>query len=182
MNTFSTVPYHSVRRVGQQGARCSVGDQACNEKYATGRKYIQLRNKITIGTWNVRKLKEKDIISCVCNAMSRCGLQILGASETKWNGSGSFKTNEKQMAIYSGKEENYSYGVAVILGKEASDSLIGYSPITDRTLKVRIQAKPHNISILQCYAATSPASDEQIENFYNSLQEAIDAIQNLDIK
>ena len=86
------------------------------------------------------------------------------------------------MVIYSGKEENYSYGVAVILGKEASDSLIGYSPITDRTLKVRIQAKPHNISILQCYAATSPASDEQIENFYNSLQEAIDAIPNLDIK
>ena len=86
------------------------------------------------------------------------------------------------MVIYSGKEDNYSHGVAVILGKEASDSLIGYSPITDRILKVRIQAKPHNVSIIQCYAPTSTASDEKIENFYNSLQEAIDTIPNRDIK
>ena len=168
--------------MGQQGARCSVGDQACNEKYTTGRKHIQLRNEITIGTWNVRKLKEKGKLSCVCNEMSRCGLQILGISETNWNGSGNFKTNDKQMVIYSGKEEKYSHGVAVILGKEASNSLIGYSPITDRILKVRIQAKPHNVSILQCYAPTSTASNEQIENFYNSLQEAIDTIPNRDIK
>ena len=72
--------------------------------------------------------------------MSRCGLQILGISERNCNGSEIFKTNDKQMAIYSGKEDNYSNGVAVILGKEVSDSPIGYSPITDRILKVRIQA------------------------------------------
>ena len=182
MNTFNKVPYHIARRVGQQGARCSVGDQACNEKCTTGRKHIQLRNEITIGTWNLRKLKEKGKLSCVCIEMSRCGLQILGISETNWNGSGNFKTNDKQMVIYSGKEDNYSHGVAIILGKEASNSLIGYSPITDRILKVRIQAKPHNVSILQCYAPTSTASDEQLENFYNSLQEAIDTIPNRDIK
>ena len=91
MNTFSKVPYHIARRVGQQGTRCSVGDQVCNEKYDTGRKHIQLRNEITIGTWNVRKLKEKGKLSCVCNEMSRCGLQILGISETNWNGSGNSK-------------------------------------------------------------------------------------------
>ena len=106
----------------------------------------------------------------------------LGISETNWNGSGSFKTNHKQMVIYSGKEDNHSHRVAVIMGKKASDSLIGYSPITDRILKVRLQAKPHNISILQCNAPTSPASDEQIESFYNNLQEAIDTIPNWDIK
>ena len=50
--------------------------------------------------------------------MIRCGLQILGISETNWNGSGNFIANDKQMVIYSGKEENYSHGVAVILGKK----------------------------------------------------------------
>ena len=86
------------------------------------------------------------------------------------------------MVIYYGKEEKYSNGVAAILGKEASNSLIGYIPITDRVYKFRIQAKPHNNSILQCYAPTSAASDEEIENFYTSLQETIDTIRNRDIK
>ena len=128
------ISYHIARRVGEQGARCSASDQAGNEKFATGRKHIQLRNKIIIGTWNVRKLKEKGKLSCVRNEIIRCGLQILGIYETNWNGSGSFKTTDKQLAIYSGKEDNYSHGVAVILGKEASNSLIGYSPIADRIL------------------------------------------------
>ena len=54
-------------------------------------------------------------------------ITITWNSETNWSGSRSFKTNDKQMVIYSGKEDNYSNGVAVILGKEASNSLLSYS-------------------------------------------------------
>ena len=50
---------------------------------------------------------------------------MLGISETNWNGKGSSKTGENQMAFFSGKEENYSHGVAVILDKESSRALIG---------------------------------------------------------
>ena len=86
--------YHIARRVGQQGARCSVGDQADNDKQVTGRtrKYLQLRNNFNIGTWNVRKLKELGKLNIICNVMSNYKMQILGISETNWNGSGSFKT------------------------------------------------------------------------------------------
>ena len=128
--------YHIARRVGQQGARCSVGDQADNDKQATGRtrKYLQLRNKCNIGTWNVRKLKELDKLKIICKEMSNYKIQILGIiSETNWNGSGSIKTaGGNQLVIFSGKEEYYSHGVAVILGKEEAKALIGYSPINDR--------------------------------------------------
>ena len=41
--------YHIVCCMGQQGARCSVGDQADNEKYATGRQHLQLRSKQVLG-------------------------------------------------------------------------------------------------------------------------------------
>ena len=51
---------------------------------------------------------------------------------------------------------------------------MGYNPISDRLIK--IQGKPHNISIIQCYAPTSTASDEEMEEFYCSLQEALDSI------
>ena len=49
-------------------------------------------------------------------------------------------------------------------------------------MKVRFQAKPHNITLIQCYAPTILASDEEVENFYSTLQETMDSIPNRDIK
>ena len=77
MKTGNKILYHIARRVGQQGSHCSTGNQPGNEKHVTGRKHINLWNKIIIGkiiieTWNVRKLKEKGKVSFVCNEMIRC--------------------------------------------------------------------------------------------------------------
>ena len=58
MNSQSN-PYYIARRVSQQGARCPVGDQADSEKYATGRKNTYLRKTLKVGTWNVRKMKDR---------------------------------------------------------------------------------------------------------------------------
>ena len=180
--------YHIARRVGYQGARCSVGNQADNVKHASGRqrkqrKHVQLRNTLKIGTWNVRKIKEMGKLHTVCNEMDRCNIQILGISETNWNGNGSFKTEENKTILYSGKGKgNYSHGVAVIFTKKTAHALIGYSPVNDRVLKVRIQARPHNFSFIQCYAPTNRASDEEMGNFYNTLQETLDTIPNRDVK
>ena len=168
--------------MGQQGARCSVGNPADNDKYATGRRYLQLRNKVSIGTWNVRKRKELGKLNSSCNAINRLGIQLLGISETNWNGKGSFRTGENQMVIFSGKENNYSHGAAVILDKESSRAPIGYSPISDRILKVRIHTKPHSISTVQCYAPTINANDEEMDSFYDSLQETLNTISCRDVK
>ena len=80
-----------------------------------------------------------------------------------------------------GRHCRYSNGVAAILSKESAKSLIGYIPISDRILKVRIRAKPYNIRLIQCYAPTVTASDEEMEDFYSMLQEFIDNTQNRDI-
>jgi len=74
--------------------------------------------------------------------MSHLGLQKLGISETKRNGKVKFKTGENQMVIFSGKEDKYSHVVAVILDKNSSRALIGYSTVSSRIVKVRIHAKP----------------------------------------
>ena len=55
-----------------------------------------------------------------------------------WNDQGSFKTDNNKIVLFSGNEEGeYSHGVAVILEKEISKSLIGYSPISDRIIELR---------------------------------------------
>ena len=45
-----------------------------------------------------------------------------------------------------------------------------------------IKAKPNNLSIVQCSAPTSTASDDELEEFYNQLQETLDDIPSRDIK
>lgn len=72
--------------------------------------------------------------------------------------------------LYSGKNNDYSHGVAVILSKEAGKSSLGYCSVSDRILILRIQGKPHNLSLIQCYAPTSNASEEEMEEFYNKRQ------------
>ena len=176
--------YHIVHREGHQGTRLSAGNQAEGDKYATGRNLfkLQLRKKLNIGTWNVRKLKEGGKFNTVCKEMKRCSIQILGISETNWNGQGSFRAQGGKLVIFSGVEENYSHGVAVVLNKDTQHALIGYSTINDRIIQVRLQAKPYKLSIIQCYVPASLASEEEFEAFYSALQETLDSVPNRDIK
>lgn len=47
-------------------------------------------------------------------------------SETKWNGSGSFQTDNDNKTIFSGKK-CYSHGVIFILPKESTNAVLGYA-------------------------------------------------------
>ena len=71
-----------------------------------------------------------------------------------------------------------NHGISVILFKNASNTLLGYVPLSDRVIKLKIQSKPHNLSIIQCYAPTSAAAVTKVEQFYQSLQETIDTCPN----
>ena len=124
-----------------------------------------------MGTWNVGRMKELGKLNTVCNETDRSNIDILGICETNWTNKGSFQTHDNKLITLAGKDEGdgYSRGVAAISSKETSTSLLGYSPISDRLLKLRLQVKPCNISIIQCYAPTSAASDEDMEQFYNSV-------------
>ena len=73
-------------------------------------------------------------------------------------------------------------GLLQLCQKTPEEKLLGYSPSSDRVLKLRLQGRPHSISIMQCYMPTGNASDEGMEEFYNTLQETVDSIPNRDIK
>jgi len=190
MSRKTNFSYRIARRAGYQGARCPVIDQAGNEKWATGntpihihaRHVVNLRSYLRIGTWNVRKMKQAGKLGTICKELDRNSIQILGISETNWNDSGSFTTLDNNLVIYSGKSSGYSQGVAVILTKEIKDALIGYTPVSDRIIKLRLQGKPQNLSLVQYYAPTSNASEEDMDGFYDSLQETLESIPNRDIK
>ena len=178
------IPYHIARRAGYQGARRPVSNQAGDDKQTTGRnqnRKLDLRKEYKFGTWNVRKMKETGKLNTICNEMRRNDIHILGLSETNWNGNGSFETISEYTVLLAGKENGYSHGVGFILTNEIAGAVIDYNPFNDRIISVRINARPHNISIIQFYAPTSASTEEEIEEFYSQLQEVIDKIPSRDV-
>ena len=141
-------PYNIVRRVGNQGTRAPVSNQAGNDKLATW-KHFDLRSTVRFGNLNFRKLKVLGKLTNICIEMYKDKIDILGISETNWNNSGSFRSTEgNKTVLFSGQgEREYCPGVGVILSKAASNVLLGYFLISDRVIKLRIQCKQDNLSI-----------------------------------
>ena len=54
--------------------------------------------------------------------------------------------------------------------------LLGYNPVNEQVLSIRLNGKQRNVTIAQVYVPMSQADEEEIEMFYAKLQSTIDAI------
>uniref|UniRef100_A0A914XJB6 Endonuclease/exonuclease/phosphatase domain-containing protein n=1 Tax=Plectus sambesii TaxID=2011161 RepID=A0A914XJB6_9BILA len=125
-----------------------------------------------IGTWNVRGMNtgKLDIVKA---EMERLNIDILGISELHWIGSGYFNSDDYTV-YYSGNDNTRRNGVAVIASKEVAKAVQRFNAINDRVMSIRLHRKPRSFTILQVYAPTTDANEEDIERFYADLQQAID--------
>ena len=57
--------------------------------------------------------------------------------------------------------------------KEIKNSVINYTAVSSRIISIRIKASPMNITIIQIYAPTTAYTDEEIEQFYVSIDNTI---------
>lgn len=99
-----------------------------------------------IGTWNVRSMNQGKL-EVVKSEMDRIKIDILGISELKWTGTGHFTSGSHEV-YYSGNQNIRKNGVAMILDKKFSNSVIGYYPKNDRMISIRLQGKPTNLTIV----------------------------------
>ncbi|CAF1329573.1 unnamed protein product [Adineta ricciae] len=165
-------------RPGEQGPRPLSWDQDRVEKLATGttislqaittqrttsipttahkpisNKLKLAKNVFTIGTWNVRTLYD-----------------IVGISEVRWTDKGETANGD---FIWSGENSAHMRGVGMLLSTRARKVLIGYNPINSKLITARFMAIPFNITVINVYAPTSEASNDDIETFYDDLEDTI---------
>lgn len=188
-------PYRLGRRPGQQGPRPLLGDQGSVEKLVTGKasntknsktnntvastNEIRLRKEIlTIGTWNVRTLWEAGKLDLLRHELKRFRYDIIGVSEIRWIGKGETATGD---FIWSGEENIHANGVGFLLSGKAKNALIGYNPVSSRVITARFNATPFKITIIHVYAPTSASSDEEIEAFYNSIENTLAKVPKKDL-
>ncbi|XP_013780381.1 craniofacial development protein 2-like [Limulus polyphemus] len=144
-----------------------------------------LTTKARIGTWNTRTLYESGKSAQVASEMRRYNIKVLGLCETRWNGSGQTRLSSGETIIYSGHEDadhDHTQGVTLLLASEATRALMAWEPVSARLMSARFNSKGRKITIIQCYAPTNAADEEEKEDFYSSLQSLFDRTPRRDMK
>ena len=127
---------------------------------------ISLRRQVTTWTWNVQKMTQGKM-TAVEREMERCRLAVTSIAEHWWLGQGRFSTIEGSTITYSGKESGrISAGVAFMVNSETSRAVLGYNPVSERVIALRVNTKPVNITFAKVYASTGSSSELEITAFY----------------
>ena len=119
-------------------------------------------------------------LEVVKQEMSRLNIDILGISELKWTGMGEFNS-DGHYSYYCGQESLKRNGVALIINKRVQNAVLGCNLKNDRMISARLQGKPFNIMVIQVYAPTSNAEEDEVEQFYEDLQNLLELTPKKDV-
>ncbi|PVD22580.1 hypothetical protein C0Q70_18397 [Pomacea canaliculata] len=72
--------------------------------------------------------------------------------------------------------------VELLMSTEAPKALMAWEPVSPRLMSARFNANGRKIAIIQCYAPTNEAEEEEKEDFYSSLQSVLDHTPRRDLK
>ena len=125
-----------------------------------------------MGTWNVRSMNQGKL-EVVKQEMSRMNIDILGISELKWTGMGEFNSDDHYI-YYCGQESLRRNGVAIMVNRRVRNAVLGCNIKNERMISVPLQGKPFNITAIQVYAPTSNAEEDEVERFYEDLQDLLE--------
>ncbi|CAF1521309.1 unnamed protein product, partial [Rotaria sordida] len=132
---------------------------------------LKLTKRIfTVGTWNVRTLWATGKLELLRNEMKHYRYDVIGISEVRWTGKGETTNGD---FIWSGESNTDTKGVGMLLSVKARKALLSYNPVNSRLISARFTATPFNLTIINIYAPTSEASMDDIETFYDNLEEAV---------
>ena len=126
-----------------------------------------------------RHMEHKDSKSCretseTNTEMNRYRWNILGLSEMRRKNFGETTTEEGHKVFFSGKEDKHEHDVGFLVHKDIVNTVMGRQPVSSRLITIRLRAVPFNITKVQAYAPTLDYDDDEIEEFYDQLQNVND--------
>ena len=133
-----------------------------------------------IATWNIRSMYQSGKMDNIIMEMKRLNIDIMGVCEVRWTGAGKLQSDDVTFIYSCG--EKHQYGVGVFLDKECAQSLCGFWCISERIMMIRLRGRPLDITVIQCYAPTAECSEEEIEKFYQQLDQAVRQCKSQDVR
>ena len=82
---------------------------------------------------------------------------------------------------FCGQETLRRNGVAIMVNKRVRNAVLGCNLKNDRMISVPFQGKPFNITVIQVYAPTSNAEEDEVERFYEDLWDLLELTPKKDV-
>ena len=133
-----------------------------------------LKRTIRIGTYNVRTLHpNKELIAA--RLADDYKLDLLGMCEARLVGSGQSVVGDYTM-VHSGHRSKRQGGVALLMSRQATGSLVNWDPVSDRVLRATFRVRNETLTVLLCYAPTLEADAVVKDGFYDRLSSVVSCI------
>ena len=84
--------------------------------------------------------------------------------------------------LYLGPEEKCVRRVGIIMKNKLAASLSGYWPVSDRVIAAQFNTRPSEIYVVQVYAPTFTADQDDTDQFYHDLDKALEMSKSREIK
>lgn len=128
---------------------------------------------IYINTLNVRTLTNEERLQELENALSFIKWDILGLAEIRRNKEAIIVRKETGNIFCHGEAKNGQYGVGFLIKSKWKENIIEYKTISERIATLRLEIENKNKTIVQVHAPTSERPLEEVESFYNTLEDII---------
>nr|XP_043620079.1 craniofacial development protein 2-like [Erigeron canadensis] len=126
-------------------------------------------SRLRFGSWNVGTLTGKFLE--LCNALTRCKVDIACFQETRCTGKSSREENGYKL-WYSGAPKSIN-GVGIIMTERLKDFVVQVERHGDRLMLVRLVIQEETINVISAYAPESGQGAGEKKNFWDSLDELV---------
>ncbi|XP_072389526.1 uncharacterized protein [Diabrotica undecimpunctata] len=128
-----------------------------------------------IATYNVRTLATEDKLIELQEELNCIKWDVLGLSEIRRKGKNQLVLKSGYLLHSIGENDKAVGGVGFLVHKKHLDKIIKTESVTSRVLYLILKLNERrSIKIIQVYAPTTSHSDEEIENFYEDINRAIE--------
>ena len=111
-------------------------------------------------------------VDVVKQEMAGANIDVLGISEPNCVGMGEFNSDNGYI-YYCEQESHRRKEVAIIINKRVWNAVLGCNLKNDRMNLVHFQDKPFNITVIQVYAPTSNAKEDEVYQLYKDLEDLL---------
>ena len=167
--------------IAQEIGIMTSDDQSQQEVFTPMRTLAHPKRQQRIACWNVKTMYQLGKTAQVCREMRRYDIDILGVSECRWSGIGRMVTATGETIVYSGGDNGHQRGVAIIMNRNAAEAMIKWIAVSERIIVARFNSNHIKVTIIQVYAPTNVATDDEKDDFYNQLQEVYNEVKSHDL-
>ncbi|KAL5259045.1 hypothetical protein ACHWQZ_G009498 [Mnemiopsis leidyi] len=145
---------------------------------------IHTKRVLRFGTWNVLALVSSSTqLHQLSQNIDQYRLDLLGITETHMPGSGTTLLDDGSLLIHSCRLDGIKrQGVGLGLSKRIRNSLISFTPTSERVLTARLHSKHLNISVVVAYASTDGGDESEKDKIYRTLADTFDELPRHDLK